>query len=140
MSLGQADRLYVASVARGPVRSCSRRRGFQPLSSGAGIRKAAEKIHQRAAVAWKGGYFSGTLWHKFRSELRQFRVGQASVPVMHAMIWLMEQSESYEASQRPFVVVSSFAMIPTATETVLATAGDLRRTWHRPTRSRARDG
>ena len=83
------------------VRSCSLRRGFQPLSSGAGIGKAAEKIHQGVPVARKGRYFAGIFRLEFRSELGQFRVRQARVPVMHAMIWLMEQSESHQAAERP---------------------------------------
>ena len=53
------------------------------------------------SVARKRRYFAGIFRLQFRSELGQFRVGQAGVPVMHAMIGLMEQSESYKAAERP---------------------------------------
>ena len=83
------------------LRSFSLRRGSEPLSSGAGIGKASEKVHQRVPVARKGGYFAGILRLELRSELREFRVWQAGVPVMHAMIWLMEQSECDEPAEPP---------------------------------------
>ena len=82
------------------VRSRSLRRGPEPLSSRAGIAKAAEKMHQRMAVARKGGYFALVLWREFRNELGQFRVRQAGVSMMYAMIRLMEQSESHEPAER----------------------------------------
>ena len=51
-------------------------------------------------VAGERGYFAGILRLELRSELGQFRVRQARVPVMHAMIWLMEQRESDEPAER----------------------------------------
>jgi hypothetical protein len=41
-------------------------------------------------VARKRRYFAGVLRREFRSELGQFCVRHAGVPVMHAMIGLME--------------------------------------------------
>jgi hypothetical protein len=80
----------------------SRRRGFEPLSSDPRIGKAAEKVHQRVPVTWKGGYFAGALRREFRSELGELRVRQASMPMMDAMIWLMEQTEGYQPAEQPF--------------------------------------
>src|ERR1700752_2384246 len=79
---------------------CSRPRCIAPLGSRARIGQAAKQIHQRVPVAWKGGYFARVLRLEFRSELRQLRVRHTGVPVMHAMIWLVEQSESYQPAKR----------------------------------------
>src|SRR5271165_6071106 len=96
------DRPYVSPLLCARlVRSFSLRRGSEPLSSGAGIWKVAEKVHKRVPVAREGRYFTGILRFEFRRELGQFRVRQAGVPMMHTMIWLMEQSESDEPAERP---------------------------------------
>ena len=78
------------------VRSCSRWRDVDPLSPGAGVGKVAKKVHQGVAVARKRGYFAGILWRELRNESGQFRVREASVPMMHAMIRFMEQSKGDE--------------------------------------------
>lgn len=51
-------------------------------------------------VTWKGGYFVGALRREFRSEVGELRVRQAGVPVMYAMIWLMEQTEGYQPAEQ----------------------------------------
>ena len=92
-------RTWSPQLRAAAVRSCSQWRDLDPLSPGAGVGKVAKKIHQRVAVARKRGYFAGILWRELRNESGQFRVREASVPVMHAMIGLMEQSKGYDPAE-----------------------------------------
>jgi hypothetical protein len=89
--LATGDQEFCAYLAR-----CLR----SPLGSYAGIGKAPEKVDERMSVTGKGGYFVGILRLKLRDELRQFCVGYAGVPVMHAMIWFMEKTQSHKPAQR----------------------------------------
>jgi hypothetical protein len=52
-------------------------------------------------VTRKRGYFAGVLRLKLRDKSRQFRVGDAGVPMMDAMIGLVKETQSHEPSQRP---------------------------------------
>ena len=71
-----------------------------PLGSHSGVGKAPKKVHERMPVTRKRGYFAWVLRLKLRDKSGQFCVGHAGMPVMHAMIWFVEETQSDEPPQR----------------------------------------
>ena len=63
------------------------------MRSHAGIGKIAQKMNKRVHVTGKRSDLLRGLRLKFRSVRRKLRVWNAGVPVMHAMVRLVKESE-----------------------------------------------
>jgi hypothetical protein len=72
-----------------------------PLGSRTRVSQAADEVAEGAPIAGEWWAFTRSCWREHRSKLGQFCVRESRVPVMHAMIRLVEQSETREPPKPP---------------------------------------
>ena len=100
MDAGASTRVGVRSTCFGPLLLASGARDA-PLGSHARVSQTADEVPKGVPIAGEGWAFTRSCRREYRSELGHFRMRESGIPVMHAMVRLVEQSETHEPAKPP---------------------------------------